>query len=280
MAWVTSSLLSILEGHFRNLETVLFMTGGWTKGSFRIEQCRQFGCASTGRSAVDVFQKMAAQRQRRHLESKRRLFTEFPDDFFDTEIRVVDENYLTVPVGVVRSVFHKDAFWEYHLSRIVLQLSAALIDVFRNVVSEHAERYKDLHGRFFAAEHCLHEGQVTMKEATSVPFTSNGTAEEDLRDMLAVAAAHRILRRFSSPEAPLQGLPGLPFDAEQLFFVHIALNRCEKYDATYEDQLLRHGRRAHAAYRVNGPLRQSIAFSKAFHCRQGSYMNPRLKCVF
>ncbi|XP_077553526.1 neprilysin-2-like [Haemaphysalis longicornis] len=282
MSWVTSSFLSKVEDRFKMLEPVLFMPAEWKRVAFRMQQCRSFGCASGKLSAAGLFHEMAAQRQRRRMESSIGTFPVVPEDAFETEIRVVDENTLFVPLGVVRNVYSREAFWEYHLSRILLQLSAVLVDVFRDVASDLRQKYTDLYGRFAAAEKCLREARATMNEATLLPFSSNGTSREDLRDHLAVAAAHRMYRQLSGKEDPLSvsGLPGLPFSREQLFFVHLALSRCEKYDAAYEDQVLRHGRRAHAAYRINGPLRQTVGFARAFQCQRGSYMNPPLRCVF
>ncbi|XP_050044917.1 neprilysin-2-like [Dermacentor andersoni] len=279
MSWVTTSFLAKLEHRVKMLKTAFFTPAEWRKFAFRAIQCRPFSCASAGRRAVDVFRKIVAQRQRRRLAASRRPFPDYPLDLFETESRVLDDGTLFVPLGAVRGVYHQEAFWEYHLPRVLLQMSAALLDVFRDVSFQLRSNYTDLHDRFAATESCLHEARLSMSETTSVPFTSNGTAREDVRDLLAVAAAFRAYSRLIGNGG--EGtLPGLPFSNDQLFFVHFALSRCERYDTAYEDQLLRHGRRAHAAYRVNGPLRHSVSFSRAFQCRRGSYMNPRRKCVF
>ncbi|KAK8786725.1 hypothetical protein V5799_023498 [Amblyomma americanum] len=280
MSWVTSSFLSRVERRFKVLKTAFFTPGDWRKFAFRTSQCRSFGCASDGLTAVEIFLKMVAQRQHRRLGPRRHPFPDFPDDLFETEIRVLEGSTLFVPLGALDRAFRHEAFWEYHLPRMLLQLSAALLDVFRDVALELRSNYTDLHDRFAATEYCLREEQATMTETTSVPFSSNGTGRQDLRDLLAVSAAFRAHGRLVRSGGSEGTLPGLPFSSEQLFFLHMALSRCEKYDAPYEDQLLRHGRRAHAAYRVNAPLRQSVSFSRAFQCRRGSYMNPRRKCVF
>ncbi|KAL1429910.1 hypothetical protein MTO96_015410 [Rhipicephalus appendiculatus] len=279
MSWVTASFLAKLEHRVKTLKTAFFAPDEWRKFAFRTSQCRPFNCASANLRAVDVFRKMVAQRQRRRLGASRRPFPDYPLDLFETDSRVLDDGTLFVPLGAVRGAYHQEAFWEYHLPRVLLQLSYALIDLFRDVSFQLRSNYTDLHGRFAVAESCLREDRLSMSEATSVPFSSNGTAREDVRDLLAVAAAFRAYSRLigTSREGTL---PGLPFSNDQLFFVHFALSRCERYDTAYEDQLLRHGRRAHARYRVNGPLRHSISFNRAFQCRRGSYMNPRRKCVF
>nr|XP_037273502.1 neprilysin-1-like [Rhipicephalus microplus] len=279
MSWVTASFLAKLEHRIKTLKTAFFTPTEWSKFAFRTSQCRPFNCASANLRAVDVFRKMVAQRQRRRLAASRRPFPDYPLDLFETESRVLDDGTLFVPLSAMRGAYHQEAFWEYHLPRLLLQLSAALLDVFRDVSFQLRSNYTDLHGRFAVTESCLREDRLSMSEATSVPFSSNGTAREDVRDLLAVAASFRAYSRLigTSREGTL---PGLPFSNEQLFFIHFALNRCERYDTPYEDQLLRHGRRAHARYRVNGPLRHSISFNRAFQCRRGSYMNPRRKCVF
>ncbi|KAL7320453.1 hypothetical protein PS15m_000342 [Mucor circinelloides] len=72
-------------------------------------------------------------------------------------------------------------------------------------------------------------------------------------------------------------IPGLdPWTNDQLAYIQFARMKCSK--STAEQKLLEKDS-APDRLRVNGPLINSRHFSKTFHCRKGSFMNPkREKC--
>ncbi|XP_049519706.1 neprilysin-1-like [Dermacentor silvarum] len=75
-------------------------------------------------------------------------------------------------------------------------------------------------------------------------------------------------------------LPGVAMTANQLFFVGHCTPWCEKQ--TTDSPLWLSGRSSYAPGRSRCvvPLMNMPEFSDAFHCKQGSYMNPPNKCTF
>ncbi|CAN7983618.1 unnamed protein product, partial [Ixodes hexagonus] len=276
ISWVTASFMEKLERKFRKLKTAFFVPSEWKKYAFRLSQCHSFKCAAGDQPAIATFQKMVAQRERRRLGSPNSPFPDYPSDIFETRVRLVG-NTLVIPLALIRNGYRHEAFWQYHLPRVLLEVSSTFLAIFRQEVSNWQRDYQDLFSRFSATELCLRNMYTLMVSPTSVPFSSNATGARDFLDFLSVRAAFRMYQRLAGES---MSLPGLPFSSEQLFFVHFALSRCEKYDGGFEDQLLRHGNRAHAALRVNGPLKNFVTFSKAFQCRRGAYMNPKIRCLF
>lgn len=278
MAWVTALFLDRLSRRYRKIRPVFFLPTDWRKYDFRLDQCRSFRCDAADLPLLEVFQRIIAERQKRRFQNLKKPFPDYPSDVFQTEC-ALEGDLIFVPFAAVSSEYHHDAFWGYHLPRMLIVFSTVLLDVFRQTVFEVRNRYVDLHERFAATEDCLRLQYAAMVEQLPLPLSSNATSASDLLDFMAVQASFRTYRQFASSDVEVT-LPGLPFGSDQLFFIHFALSRCEKYDAKYEEQLLRHGRRAPAPFRVNGPLRNFKAFSKAFHCRPQTYMNPRKKCIF
>ncbi|GFQ85893.1 neprilysin-1, partial [Trichonephila clavata] len=74
-------------------------------------------------------------------------------------------------------------------------------------------------------------------------------------------------------------LPGLSASPEQLFFLGYAsiwcANMTDKYAKTFNDR----DNHSPNKIRVNVPLTNFKEFAKAYHCKPGTPMNPREKCV-
>ncbi|XP_064456956.1 neprilysin-2-like [Ornithodoros turicata] len=278
MAWVTSLFLDKLGRKYRKIRPAFFVPSEWRKYDFRLDQCRFFRCDTTELPLLEVFQKIVAQRQKRRFQNLKKPFPDYPSDVLQTECSL-EGNLVFVPLGAINLQFHQDAFWKYHLPRMLVSFSEVLIDVFRRTVTEVQKRYADLHGRFTVTGECLRRQHSGMVEQVPIPLSSNATSKADLLDFMAVQAAFRTYKKFAASD--VEGtLPGLVFNSAQLFFIHFALSRCEKYNSSYEEQLLRHGLKGPAAYRVNGPLRNINEFSQVFHCPPQTYMNPKKKCIF
>lgn len=73
-------------------------------------------------------------------------------------------------------------------------------------------------------------------------------------------------------------LPGLPYTANQLYFVNAAQIWCQKYYDKEKIKKILTDNHALAMYRVYGPLQNSMEFAEAFQCPVGSRMNPEKKC--
>lgn len=80
---------------------------------------------------------------------------------------------------------------------------------------------------------------------------------------VAIAAFRRRVSKQQN-DLPLQGLED--FSADQTFFLTYCHSLCSKFLA--------------AAHGCNYPLMNSLAFAKAFSCRNESFMNPANKCTF
>ncbi|XP_065296389.1 phosphate-regulating neutral endopeptidase PHEX-like isoform X1 [Dermacentor albipictus] len=69
------------------------------------------------------------------------------------------------------------------------------------------------------------------------------------------------------------------WNASQLFFVSYAANLCENCNQRFLRKMAAQGPHSPAWFRVNGPLRNSPEFARAFGCKAGSFMNPAGKCA-
>ncbi|KAH7944720.1 hypothetical protein HPB51_028563 [Rhipicephalus microplus] len=65
---------------------------------------------------------------------------------------------------------------------------------------------------------------------------------------------------------------------DRLFFYEFARSRCEAYVDAYSHLRTHKGTRSPAPFFVNGPLRNTRGFSKAFRCPRASGMHPKRIC--
>ncbi|XP_055344031.1 endothelin-converting enzyme homolog [Paramacrobiotus metropolitanus] len=107
----------------------------------------------------------------------------------------------------------------------------------------------------------------------------NGTLTigENIADNGALKEAFQAYRLFVSRERGGKAelpLPGLDYNAEQLFFIANAQAWCSSYTdlGLYID--VRRNPHAPGRFRVIGPMQNYDEFSKAFNCSADSYMNP------
>ncbi|CAN8027420.1 unnamed protein product [Ixodes persulcatus] len=186
------------------------------------------------------------------------------------------DDVLEFPMAMFSRQFEGDAFWLYHLPRagvkVVVALLAALVETAR---ASDQSVYSDLLG----TKTCLEGHYRTMRE-TQVPerLTSSVALENEVLENMALPLALLLYRSYVNPksEISLDALKG--YSSDQLFFINYAMGRCEAQDSRFAWQKLRYGRTPPAAYRVNGPLRNSENFADSFMCPIDSYMNPASKC--
>ena len=90
---------------------------------------------------------------------------------------------------------------------------------------------------------------------------------------------HAYIARAAANERE-EALPGLPYTPRQMFWITLANTFCSNLtSAPQNDYLMFHDHR-NSDFRVNGPLSNSVEFSKDFNCPVGSRMNPVNKCGF
>ncbi|XP_038077853.1 membrane metallo-endopeptidase-like 1 [Patiria miniata] len=73
-------------------------------------------------------------------------------------------------------------------------------------------------------------------------------------------------------------LPGIDFTEEQMFFLSYSQVWCSVFTPAGADDYIDNDRHSPGQYRVIGALQNNEAFSAAFNCPAGSYMNPDVKC--
>lgn len=102
----------------------------------------------------------------------------------------------------------------------------------------------------------------------------------DLWDMLSLRPALEAFLLYAGRVSPDYRLPLLErWNASQLFFLYYATNYCENSNERFMRRSAAHGPHSPAWYRVNGPLRNTPEFARAFGCRRGSFMNPVEQCA-
>ncbi|KAH7957029.1 membrane metallo-endopeptidase-like 1 [Rhipicephalus sanguineus] len=113
--------------------------------------------------------------------------------------------------------------------------------------------------------------------ATPSPEHSEQTSVSDMLDFLATKMAFAAFDSWMRNEGLNFYFAKAPqFDQRQLFFIYYALGFCEnvKPAATPAGG----DTSSPGRDRVNGPLRHVKEFANAFHCVEGSFMNPPKKC--
>ncbi|KAL3222390.1 hypothetical protein MRX96_028418 [Rhipicephalus microplus] len=106
------------------------------------------------------------------------------------------------------------------------------------------------------------------------------TSWSDLWDSLALRPALDAFLLDSGRVAPDYRLALLEhWNASQLFFISYAANMCENGNQRFLRKMAAQGPHSPAWFRVNGPLRNSLEFARAFGCKVGSFMNPADKCA-
>lgn len=194
----------------------------------------------------------------------------------ETEPVWAHEGVIEFPMAMFSREYEGDAFWLYNLPRagvkVMISLVAALVEEAK--VSE-----RSVYSELLRSKSCLEAHYRTMRE-TQVPehLTSTMALENEVVENMALPLTLLLYRSYVQPnnDIVLDGFKD--YSSDQLFFINYALGRCEATDSLFAWQKLRFGKIPPAAYRVNGPLRNSEEFAEAFKCPSGSYMNPSKKC--
>ncbi|CAI4230974.1 unnamed protein product [Auanema sp. JU1783] len=105
------------------------------------------------------------------------------------------------------------------------------------------------------------------------------TIGENIADNGGLRIAYEAYQRKLAREKELRTLPGLSqFSQNQLFFLAYANTWCESLKSSAIEYLIDTDVHSLGMFRVNVPLQNFPAFSKAFECPIGSGMNPFEKC--
>ncbi|KAL1467502.1 hypothetical protein MTO96_026022 [Rhipicephalus appendiculatus] len=131
------------------------------------------------------------------------------------------------------------------------------------------ELYKTYRKRTF----CLRRAhRLALRRRARRDEVDDFTDSENLADLVGVKTAYKAFSSLPNAQRT-QTLKGLNASAERLFFI----SHCAKVCAEYS---LQEGRHAPDRLRCIVPLMNMQAFSNAFGCTAGQFMNPNKKCDF
>ena len=120
------------------------------------------------------------------------------------------------------------------------------------------------------------EAQYSNMTKYGVHLNGSQTLGENIADNTGLALAYSAFKRRGDEGQGLGlGLPGgEAWSPDQLFFLGFAQVWCNKKQRQMAINNMKTGVHSLGEFRVNGVLRNSQAFSKAFSCGKGSPMNP------
>lgn len=115
------------------------------------------------------------------------------------------------------------------------------------------------------------------------PFTrltvdGKKTRDVNIADNVGLKIAYKAYKQWVVKNSDEHILPGLKYNAEQLFFIANAQMWCSKANKKHLNMTIVDGKEAPAQFRVNGPVSNFQPFADAFKCTPNSPMNPRGKC--
>uniref|UniRef100_A0A3B3SV54 Membrane metalloendopeptidase like 1 n=1 Tax=Paramormyrops kingsleyae TaxID=1676925 RepID=A0A3B3SV54_9TELE len=138
----------------------------------------------------------------------------------------------------------------------------------------------------YSAEHFKEQSQCMVQQYGNFCWKLAGgqnvsgisTLGENIADNGGIRQAYKAYMKWAEREGEEPLLPGLELDHKQLFFLNFAQVWCGSYRPEYASQSIKTDSHSPLEYRVMGSLQNFDAFSEAFHCKQGSPMNPPVKC--
>ncbi|CAC5418805.1 MMEL1 [Mytilus coruscus] len=122
--------------------------------------------------------------------------------------------------------------------------------------------------------------EVIKRFDTQTQCLVNGinTLGENIADNGGLKQSFRAYKRWVEENGEEKQLPGLKYNHDQLFFIGFAQVWCGSMRRESAINRILTGVHSPGRFRVIGTLQNSKDFSKAFSCKQGSYMNPDKKC--
>lgn len=113
-------------------------------------------------------------------------------------------------------------------------------------------------------------------------LNSEKTKHENMADNAGIIVAYNAyLTAISQSGFVERALPGMDFSPEQLFWISSASAFCLKIDSERREQvmnLLLSDVHAPPSVRLNAAFSNMAEFSRDFHCKLGSRMNPLDRC--
>ena len=104
--------------------------------------------------------------------------------------------------------------------------------------------------------------------------------EKNIVDDVGCEQSYHAYIAWAAANEPEEAMPGLPYTPRQMFWITFANTFCSELSLAEVNHFLTYRGHIESDFRVNGPLSNSVEFSKDFNCPVGSRMNPVNKCSF
>ena len=105
------------------------------------------------------------------------------------------------------------------------------------------------------------------------------TQNENIADNGGIKISYLAYKNWEAQqEKPEPGLPGLPYNSDQLFFINYGQTECGLYKDDHIISSIKTSTHPIGEFRVLGTIRNMPDFGKVFNCMKDSKMNPINKC--
>ncbi len=131
--------------------------------------------------------------------------------------------------------------------------------------------------KFQEKTQCIVDEYSGFEAVPGVKLNGKLTAGENIADLGGVLLAFRAYRQLRA-NAPRK-IVADGFTEDQMFFLSMAQLWCGKVRPKAARLRARVDPHSPPKWRVNGALRNVPEFAKAFSCREGTFMNPKDRCV-
>ncbi|XP_066121288.1 membrane metallo-endopeptidase-like 1 [Saccopteryx bilineata] len=121
-------------------------------------------------------------------------------------------------------------------------------------------------------------GNYTWDLAEQQNVNGFSTLGENIADNGGVRQAYKAYLKWRAEGGQDEQLPGLELTFDQIFFINFAQVWCGSYRPEFAVQSIKTDVHSPLKYRVLGSLQNLVAFADAFHCAQGTAMNPQVRC--
>jgi len=208
-----------------------------------------------------------------------------------------ETNQMDIPVGILQPPFFNSGIPDYiNYAGIGIIIGHEFTHAFDNTGKDF-----DMEGNFFEwwTDNDLEEyndlsqcfideySEFYLEDSEGNKYNVNGanTLNENLADNGGVARAYEswklsLMEDSETVKKENPQLPGLTqYTADQLFFIHYGHTLCDNNlkNQSYINRIVFDEHSPHFA-RVNGVVKNSDEFAKAFNCPLNSKMNPEKKC--
>lgn len=132
---------------------------------------------------------------------------------------------------------------------------------------------------FIDKKACIIDQYANFKDPeTELNLNGINTQGENIADNGGLKEAYFAYQNYVKKKGPEDGLPGLNYTTNQLFWISYAQTWCAVFRPEALKKRILTGVHSPNQYRVTGPLVNMEEFSKDFKCTEGSKMNPQKKC--